>query len=55
MAVCVGKGRGGGGGEEGRGKGARKWLRFKLQSTLVSSTSLISNNRLSRCENLVPC
>ena len=25
-----------------------------VQSTLVISTSLISNNRLSRCENLVP-
>ena len=27
---------------------------FLLQSTLVLSTSLISNNRLSRSENLVP-
>ena len=25
-----------------------------IQSTLVISNSLISNNRLSRCENLVP-
>ena len=28
--------------------------RQKLQSTLVTSNSLISNNRLSRSENLVP-
>ena len=27
---------------------------YKLQLTLVISTSLISNNRLSRTENLVP-
>ena len=28
--------------------------RLNLQSTLVISTSVISDNRLSRCENLIP-
>ena len=32
----------------------REKFRSKLQLTLVISTSLISNNRLSRTENLVP-
>ena len=29
-------------------------LKFIIQSTLVISTSVISNNRLSRRENLIP-
>ena len=31
-----------------------KFIRTEVQSTLVFSTSLISNNHLSRSENLVP-
>ena len=31
----------------------RVLLKFKIQSTLIISTSIISNNRLSRSENLV--
>ena len=33
---------------------SHKKLRSQIQSTLVISNSLISNNRLSRSENLVP-
>ena len=34
--------------------GAWASIRINIQSTLIISTSVISNNRLSRTENLIP-